>query len=351
MHTLIRVLLALAALSFTLAAPAPARDHAPHAHATQHHAHIAAVGPIGMTVADMDRSIDFYTRVLGFQVVSDAESAGDEIERLLGVFAARVRIARLQLGDEQIELMEFLAPRGRDFPRDTRSNDRWFQHIAIIVSDMGKAYRHLRAHKVEHASPGPQRLPDWNPGAGGIEAFYFRDPDGHFLEILTFPPGKGDPKWRRATDRLFLGIDHTAIVVADTDASVRFYRDALGLRIAGESENHGIEQERLNSVFGARLRITTLRAPEGPAIELLEYLAPGGGRSAPVDTKANDLWSWRISLRCESPEHMPSKVRAAGGALVSPGAIALGAPGRGVGVHALDPDAHALLFLSDGGGR
>ena len=59
------------------------------------------------------------------------------------------------------------------------------------------------------------------------------------------------------------GIDHTAIVVANTEASLKFYRDALGLQIAGTSENYGTEQEHLNNVFGARLRITSLRAGSG----------------------------------------------------------------------------------------
>jgi len=52
---------------------------------------------------------------------------------------------------------------------------------------------------------------------------------------------------------------------------MRFYRDTLGLRAARESENYGTEQEHLNNVFGARLRITGLRATDGPGIELLEY--------------------------------------------------------------------------------
>ena len=60
---------------------------------------------------------------------------------------------------------------------------------------MDKAYAWLREHKVQHASPGPQRLPDWNTKAAGIRAFYFKDPDGHNLEILQFPPDKGDPRW------------------------------------------------------------------------------------------------------------------------------------------------------------
>jgi catechol 2,3-dioxygenase-like lactoylglutathione lyase family enzyme len=190
-----------------------------------------------MTVSDMDRSVDFYSRVLSFRKVSDEELSGEAFERLFGVFAARARVVRMRLGDEEIELTEYLAPRGRPAPTDSRSNDRWFQHVAIIVSDMDRAYQTLRRHRVTHISPGPQRLPDWNPNARGIKAFYFRDPDGHPLELLQFPPDKGEPKWQRS-DRLFLGIDHTAIAVGDTERSLRFYQDLLGLRVAGESENY-----------------------------------------------------------------------------------------------------------------
>src|SRR6266498_1914264 len=255
---------------------------------------VRAVGPIGMTVEDMDRSIAFYTQVLGFAKMSDVEVAGSDYERLQGVFGLRARVVRLRLGGEEIELMEYIAPRGRPVPADSRSHDRWFQHIAIVVSDMDRAYAGLRQHRVAHASSGPQRLPDWNANAGGIRAFYFKDPDGHTLEVLWFAVGKGAAKWHRATDRLFLGIDHTAIVVRDTDASLRFYRDALGLAVAGESENHGPEQEWLNNVPGAALRITTLRAAEGPGIELLEYRTPRDGRPIPADVQTNDIAHWHV---------------------------------------------------------
>jgi catechol 2,3-dioxygenase-like lactoylglutathione lyase family enzyme len=217
-----------------------------------------AVGAIGLTVSDMDRSVAFYSRALGFEKATDVEVSGDAYEHLSGVFGLRARVVVMRLGSERIELTEYLAPRGRAAPADSRSNDAWFQHIAIITNDMEQAYLWLRGQKVRQVSPEPQRLPDWNPKAGGIKAFYFRDPDGHPLEVLEFPPDKGDACWHWASDRIFLGIDHTAIVVGDTERSLRFYRDILGLRVAGESENWGPEQERLNNVFGARLRITAL---------------------------------------------------------------------------------------------
>jgi catechol 2,3-dioxygenase-like lactoylglutathione lyase family enzyme len=309
---------------------------------------VQAVGPIGMTVADMPRAIDFYQTVLMFEKTADVEVYGADYEHLQGVFGLRMRIVRLRLGDEMIELTEYLTPQGRPVPVDSRSQDHWFQHIAIIVSDMAKAYEWLRSHRVKHASTAPQRIPDWNVAAAGIQAFYFRDPDDHFLEILWFPPGKGDPKWQKANGKLFLGIDHTAIVVRDTDESLKFYRDALGMRVAGESENYGTEQEHLNNVFGARLRITGLRAESGPAIEFLEYLTPRDGRPMPAGTYSNDVWHWQIHLITGNIEHAFQILRDRRYPLISPGVMKLpdAAIGFSAGMLVRDPTGHGLLLRS-----
>jgi catechol 2,3-dioxygenase-like lactoylglutathione lyase family enzyme len=294
----------------------------------------------------MDRAVAFYGDVLTFQKVSDVEVAGPEYEHLQGVFGARMRVVRMRLGGESIQLVEYLAPRGRPFPAESRSQDRWFQHIAIIVREMARAYTVLRQHKVQHASTGPQRLPDWNKNAAGIEAFYFRDPDGHFLEILEFPPSKGDAKWHRPGNELFLGIDHTAIVVGDTDKSLAFYRDLLGMRVAGESENYGTEQEHLNNVFGARLRITSLRAAQGPGIEFLEYLTPRDGRPFPPDVRANDLLHWEAVLKSADIAAATKALRSRA-AFVSPGEVEdpAGRLGYTRAVLVRDPDGHAIKLI------
>jgi catechol 2,3-dioxygenase-like lactoylglutathione lyase family enzyme len=285
--------------------------------------------------------------VLSFEKVSDVEVTGEDYERLQGVFGLRMRVVRMRLGNEFIELTEYLAPKGRPVPVDSRSNDRWFQHIAIITSDMDKAYSWLRENKVEHASTGPQRLPDWNKNAGGIKAFYFRDPDKHWLEVLEFPPGKGDAKWQRK-ERLFLGIDHTAIVVSNTEASLKFYRDVLGLHVAGTSENYGTEQEHLNNVFGARLMITSLRAGSGgPGIEFLEYLAPRDGRPAPTDARANDLLHWQTTLLVNSADTFAQNFLAGNIRFVSPGTVAIADRQLGFskGLLARDPDGHVVALV------
>jgi catechol 2,3-dioxygenase-like lactoylglutathione lyase family enzyme len=309
---------------------------------------VAAVDAVGLTVSDMDRALAFYTGVLPFVKVSDDELSGRQYELLSGVFGARSRVVRLRLGSEEIELTEFLAPKGRPMPAALRANDRLFQHVAIVVSDIGNAYRLLRERGIEHASAGPQRLPDWNPNAGGISAFYFRDPDRHFLEIISFPGGKGLPRWHEAAQGVFLGIDHTAIVVDDTNASLRFYRDTLGLRVAGESENYDVEQEHLNNVFAARLRITTLRAAKGPGIELLEYLAPRDGRPAPDDLRANDIAHWQTTLVAERLDPLLPLARDHRIALVSPGPVnAAPLPiGFRAGALTRDPDGHGMRIVT-----
>jgi len=312
--------------------------------AQQHPALVDGVDAIGITVSDMDRAVDFYSKVLTFEKVSDVEVAGENYEHLEGVFGLRMRVVRMRLGDEFIELTEYLAPKGRPIPVDSRSNDRWFQHIAIIVSDMDKAYAQLRQNKVEHASSGPQRLPEWNKNAAGISAFYFKDPDEHPVEVLEFPPDKGAEKWHRPTNKLFLGIDHTAIVVGDTEASLKFYRDVLGLYVAGESENYGTEQEHLNNVFGARLRITALRGTTGPGIELLEYLAPRNGRPFPADEHANDIVHRHTILLTPDADAAAHPLQASKAAFVSSGVVVNPTGQRGFKKALLvrDPDGHVI---------
>jgi catechol 2,3-dioxygenase-like lactoylglutathione lyase family enzyme len=308
---------------------------------------VEEVAAVGMTVSDMDASIEFYSKVLLFEKVSDVEVAGEDYERFQGLFGLRMRVVRMRLGEEILELTEYLTPKGRPVPVDSRSNDRWFQHIAIITSDMERAYARLRQYRVEHASTAPQTLPRWNKSAGGIKAFYFRDPDRHWLEILQFPEGKGDAKWQMK-DRLFLGIDHTAIVVGSTNESLKFYRDILGMRIAGESENYGTEQEHLNNVFGARLRITSLRAAGGgPGIEFLEYLAPRDGRPVPADARPNDLAYWQTRLRVGSVPNVAQNLLGIRSSFISAGVIDLRerALGFGRGMIVRDPDGHAMQLV------
>lgn len=311
---------------------------------------VQRVDAVGMTVADMDRAINFFTKVLPLEKISEIEVAGTAYEKLKGVFGIRYKKARLRLGNEEIELTDYLTSGGRTIPEDMRSNDLWFQHIAIVVSNMDSAYARLRKFNVQHVSTGPQTLPRSIPAAEGIKAFYFRDPDGHNLELIYFPPGKGNPKWQNTSnqqDKLFLGIDHTAIGVSMTEKSKVFYGDLLGVKYQGESFNKGTEQEHLSNVKGASLHITGNKAAEGMGVEFLEYLSPKGGRPYPADERADDLIHYETIFLASELDALYKKLTAKKLAIISEGivTIASGHYGYKRGFYLRDPDGHAVAIF------
>lgn len=309
---------------------------------------VTAIKSIGITVQDMNRSLPFYEKVLHFKLVSNDTIQSEEYSSLVNVKNAVVHLVKLKLGDERIELIDFIYPEGKGYPEDSHSNDFWFQHIAIITSNMDSAYAWLKLNDVKNISVEPQRLPDWNKNAGGIKAFYFQDPDGHPLEILEFPPDKGNAKWHKKSNHLFLGIDHTAIAVLNTDESLKFYRDVLGMEIGGESENYGIEQSRLNNVEGAHLKITGLHSDFGFGIEFLNYLTPKGGRSNPENINANDLVHWQTKLSTKNIDELFSKIKNAGYQTYT-GIITMNKnyAGFSKGFIVKDPNGHRLLIIQN----
>ena len=149
------------------------------------------------------------------------------------------------------------------------------------------------------------------------------------------------------TRKLFLGIDHTAIAVSNTNTSLTFYQNLLGLKLAGESENYGTEQEHLNNVFGVRLRISSLKAPRGMGIEFLDYLAPPGGRPYPLDADANDLLHWETTLVVADAVTAAQQLQLNAVKFISLGAIALpnNALGFRKGFLVRDPDGHVLRIV------
>lgn len=300
-----------------------------------------------LTVSNLERSVAFYETALDFKKVSERTITDRDYDYLTGVLGARVHSAILKLGDETIQLDQYLNPIGQPIPPDSRSNDLWFQHFAVVVADMDKAYEHLRRASFRAISSAPQTIPASNPAAAGVRAFKFQDPDGHPLELLYFPPDKGRPKWHRPTDKLFLGIDHSAITVADTERSVAFYRDLVGLSVAGASLNTGITQEQFDNASGAVVRVTGLRpdSAEGPGLEFLQYVAPPGGRPAPIDLRPNDVLHMRVVFEVDDVENLAAALTRNNVAFVSPRVTQVGGAPVGKGLLVKDPDGHAVMLL------
>ena len=308
---------------------------------------VQRIRAIGLTVSDVDRSTMFYTEALGFHLVSDLTVQAEECSPLEGISHTHIRIVTLQLGDECIELMQYLNTLGTPIPIDSQSNDLWFQHLAIVVSDLDRAYAQVRSFPIEPISSAPQTIPPSNQAAAGIKAFKFKDPDRHSLELIWFPPDKGQDKWHRQTDSLFLGIDHSAIAVANTDQSLHFYRDLLGMQIDGGSLNQGETQARLDGLAEAKVRVTPLRPVQGGlGIELLDYLVPGTGRPVPNQWKSCDIAHLQTELVVDDLEQAIEDLRQAGVQFVSVHLTASKLP-YDQGCLIKDPNGHVMLLIND----
>ena len=251
---------------------------------------------ISRVVADLRRAEAFYRDALGFRTTAQGRLGDGDAAEIV-----------MRLGAEDIALVRFAAP-GRPYPTDSRSDDLWFQHLAIAVNDMDVAYAHLSSHSGWRpiSEGGPQLLP---PANGAVRAFKFRDPDGHPLELIWFPLGQGRPVWHQgAPGGPFLGIDHSALAVAGTPRSLDFYR-GLGLRVSERSLNRSPAQARLDGLPGAVVQVTGLRPASiaGPGLELLAYDPPGRPAGS---VAANDgVTDWVTLAVSPSPGASPCPVQ------------------------------------------
>jgi nitrite reductase/ring-hydroxylating ferredoxin subunit/catechol 2,3-dioxygenase-like lactoylglutathione lyase family enzyme len=293
------------------------------------HAQLPMVTGVTITVSDVDSISRFYTDILGAEVVR-READIPALRQLYGITdpTCRIKYAVLRIGNETLALQSFTGKKtnSRPIPADAHSNDLWFQHVALVVGNMDSAYQHLRRHHVTFVSSSPQTLPDYLPNAAGISAFYFRDPDGHNLELIHFPKGKGYPRWQNACKGICCGIDHTAIAISDSARENDCYIRLMGLHVAGNSENYGPEQEHLNQVFGAHLEITGLRAAQGIGVEYLHYLAPPGGRPYPAHSNVSDLWHWHTAIKAADIDAVYQQCRSAALPFISPGLVTISSP-------------------------
>jgi catechol 2,3-dioxygenase-like lactoylglutathione lyase family enzyme len=278
--------------------------------------HIARVTRV---VSDITRASRFYCDALGFRVASEGP-LDERTKAAFGLESVSAHEVVLRLGQQEIALVVFRHA-GLAYPNRSHSDDLWFQHLAIVVSDMDRAYAHLCAF--HHWQPislgGPQLLPT---ASGGVRAFKFRDLDGHPLELLRLPSNQLDLALEDAADvSPFLGIDHSAISVSSTRHSLGFY-ETLGFSATHVSSNQGAAQSRLDGLRDASVRVTRLdpEPSNGVGLELLAYRPPG---RAGTLTRVNDRVTDWMTLGMSHPaDNLPRSVQ--------------------------DPDHHRLLLVYQG---
>ncbi len=230
---------------------------------------------VARNVAALAPAQAFYESALGFETVAPA---ADDAQLAALLEVRRVRVLRMRLGAQEIELSECF-PAGAPYPAGG-ANALWFQHIAIMAPDIAAAYARVQpAQSAAISRDGPVRLP---VSSGGVTAYKFRDLDGHPLEFLQFPAGAGKPA---------AGYDHSAISVADWPASQAFYA-GIGLVLDTRQLNQGLEQDALDGLDDVAVDVVALNPPQRtPHVELLCYRTPPAHALpyAPADICADRL--------------------------------------------------------------
>ena len=255
---------------------------------------LESISGFSLVTADLPRLARFYREVLGFAALGD-EKPIDEAEMALLGLSGRGRRRVLSLGQQILSIDEY-EPAGRPYPADSDAASLWFQHLALVVDDMHDAYSRLR--DIVAISEGePQKLPSYD---ADVQAFKFRDPDLHPLEFLQFAAEKTPAGWRgrrKLKGQIGLGVDHSAMSVADADRSAEFYR-LLGLGVGDRTLNHGPAQQRLDGLSDVEVMVVPMNPPEEgtPHLELLGYRRPKG-RAAGPPLRANDVAATRIVWR------------------------------------------------------
>ena len=295
---------------------------------------------IGLTSADPVRLAEFYESALGFRRLHPSSPAARHDG---GGAVVPAHTVMLRLGDQIVDITAFDPP-GAPYPGDVPGWSPLFQHFAIVVSDMAAAYARLSAQPGWRpiSTQGPQRLPD---SSGGVTAFKFRDPEGHPLEFLAFPEGEAPAFWKRpdAAD-VCLGIDHSAVSVADTERSVRFY-ERFGCTVSARSHNVGPEQARLDGLDDSDVAVTGLSLPgqAAPHIELLCYR--GAFDRSVTLSAADDVAGTRLVLAFDSHDAFAAACAEHRENLVS-SQTTDDTNGRAEAL-LRDPDGHLLLLTTD----
>jgi catechol 2,3-dioxygenase-like lactoylglutathione lyase family enzyme len=326
---------------------------------------------LGLTSADADRLAEFYVAAFAARHLASEHLSGAQFERETGVSGGALRHT-LNVGGESVDILQFDTP-GRSYPHPLPPDDTTFQHFAIVVSDMDRAWARLQ--RIQGWMPisigGPQRLPR---SSGGVTAFKFRDPEGHPLELLAFPEQGVPPHWRTrmaqpepkplgdgrsslqpvepssdgksglqpvepssdgksglqpvepSSDGIFLGIDHSAISVRDTVISRDFYR-ALGFDVTAHTLNQGAAQANLDGVPSPEVEVTALSLHAStPHLELLCYRSVARPRGRTL--AGNDVAATRVVLAAEGLANEADAARQ----LI------------------IDPDGHHLILSRDSAG-
>lgn len=142
---------------------------------------IRGVHHVSLTVGDMERMLEFYRDLLGFETTAQMswERGAEEVDRILGLEDSSAEIEILRAGNCYLELIKYHTPPGRPVDPDHPVSDQGVRHFAFDVVGIDEDYERLRASGIRfHCPPTEVEVQ-----GHALKAAYFRDPEGNVVEL------------------------------------------------------------------------------------------------------------------------------------------------------------------------
>jgi predicted enzyme related to lactoylglutathione lyase len=335
----ITILIAVAALVANVAvptgqAPAPPPGAAPPGDV------VVGSGNFSPIVQDLDKAIEFYGTLLGL-TVPPAQAPGPRpfstdpaIRNMFGMPGAQLRwvVARVPgstLGVEMVEAKDIDRKPVRPRPQDSGG-----MTLILLVRDINAAFAPLKKAGVPVVTPGGEPMAvGQNNAARGI---IVSDPDGHFVELLQPSPL---PETTAPADSNIIGA-RVRMTVADTDATMRVYKDLL--QFQPEVGSFGtIPLLNLMGLKNAQIRLTNAQVP-GSTLRL-EFIELKNASGSVLRPRLQDPGAARLQLRLKDLDSTIAKLKTGGSTVISTGGEPIALQG---GVRAaIMPDPNGLYLV------
>jgi len=139
---------------------------------------------MALSVADMQRSLEFYRDLLGLNLVRELDCGPDtQLGQVVGLPGCHAKIAHLMCGETMLELFEYTDPRGDPISGQHSQANQGFVHIGFQSNDVRGDYRRLADQQVSFISEPVEFRP-------GVWIVYFHGPDGEVCELRETPGGQ-----------------------------------------------------------------------------------------------------------------------------------------------------------------
>lgn len=141
---------------------------------------------IGLTVSDLERSIQFYRDVLGMTLIRRRPGVREDyISQQTGYEGVELSVASFKVSEasrQSLEIVQYITHAGD--PSEPATNRPGSSHLCLLVDDLGLCYEDLSNRGVRFKSE-PVRITA-GPNAGGL-VIYLLDPDDYTIEMFQPP--------------------------------------------------------------------------------------------------------------------------------------------------------------------